>query len=214
MVNKMTISQIAVLTNFDKSYISKVIHGEKPTSLKFLEALNKLLPENKVPDYLQLFLQSRQSMGVSSKTIEFYKDRLKQFVSKVNYLKATTVSIQCYLNMIPPNQNGLATRHASYRAIKTFYRWLNIEFGFSNPISNISAPILGRPIMPVLDENMVHQLIAAVDNTRDKAIITLFVESGLRLAELTNIRSDDINWPGHCIKVSGKGRRRHSRRLE
>ncbi|MCX6005339.1 MAG: helix-turn-helix transcriptional regulator, partial [Chloroflexi bacterium] len=134
MVNKMTISQIAALTNFDKSYISKVINGEKPASLKFLEALNKLLPEKKVPDYFQLFLQSRQYMGVSNKTIEFYKDRLRPFISEVNYLKATAVSIQRYLNTIPPNQNGLATRHASDRAIKTFYRWLNTEFGFSNPI--------------------------------------------------------------------------------
>jgi len=207
MVNKMTIAQIAVLTDFDKSYISKVVNGEKPASLKFLEALNKLLPENKVPDYLQLFLQSRQAMGVSGKTIEFYKDRLKPFISEVNYLKAASVSIQRYLNSIPPNQNGLATRHASYRAIKTLYRWLNSEFGFSNPISGISAPILGRPIMPALDESQVGQLIEAVDNMRDKAIIALFVESGLRLSELTNIKPDDINWPGHCIKVSGKGRK-------
>ena len=203
----MTISQIAALTNFDKSYISKVVNGEKPASVKFLEALNKLLPENKVPDYLQLFLQSRQSMGVSGKTLEFYKDRLKPFIAEVNYLKVTSVSIQRYLNTIPPNQNGLATRHASYRAIKTLYRWLNSEFGFSNPISGISAPILGRSIMPTLDESQVHQLIEAVDNTRDKAIIALFVESGLRLSELANIKPDDINGTGRCIKVLGKGRK-------
>ena len=207
LVNNLTVSQLAALTNFDKSYISKVITGEKPASLKFLEALNKLLPENKVPDYLQLFLQSRQSMGVTGKTIEFHKDRLKPFISEVNYLKATAASIQRYLNTIPANQNGLATRHASYRAIKTFYRWLNTEFGFSNPISSISAPILGRPILPTLDESMVHQLIEAVDNMRDKAIIALFVESGLRLSELANIKPDDINWTGRCIKVLGKGRK-------
>jgi site-specific recombinase XerD len=207
MVNKMTIAQIAALTNFDKSYISKVVTGEKPASLKFLEALYKLLPESKVPDYLQLFLQSRQSMGVSSKTIEFYKDRLKPFILEVNYLKSTAVSVQRYLNAIPPNQNGLATRHASYRAIKTFHRWLNSQFGFSNPTSSISAPILGRPIMPTLDESQVRQLIEAADNIRDKAIIALFVESGLRSSELANIKPDDINWSGHCIKVSGKGRK-------
>jgi len=213
MVNKMTIAQIAALTNFDKSYVSKVITGEKPASLKFLEVLNKLLPENKVPDYLQLFLQSRQSMGVSSKTIEFYKDRLKPFISEVNYLKATSVSIQRYLNTIPPNLNGLATRHASYRAIKTIYRWLNTEFGFSNPMSGIFAPILGRPIMPALDESQVRQLIEAVDNIRDKAIIALFVESGLRLSELASIKHDETGQV-NALKFQVKAVRRHLRRLE
>jgi integrase/recombinase XerC len=183
--------------------------GKLPPSEKLLRILNKSIDQDKTkqPDYISLFIQSRQSMGCSSKTIEFYHDRLGQFLQSIDYLKAKSSTVQKYLNSIPANDNGLATRHASYRAIKTFYRWLSTEFGFSNPISNISAPILGRPIMPTLDESMVHQLIEAVDNLRDKAIIALFVESGLRLSELTNIKPDDINWPGHCIKVSGKGRK-------
>lgn len=42
---------------------------------------------------------------------------------------------------------------------------------------------------------------------RDKAIIALFVESGLRLSELASIKPDDINWTGRCIRVMGKGRK-------
>jgi site-specific recombinase XerD len=41
----------------------------------------------------------------------------------------------------------------------------------------------------------------------DKAIIALFVESGLRLSELANIKPEDINGQGRCIKVLGKGRK-------
>ncbi len=203
----MTISQIAALTNFDKSYISKVVTGEKPASLKFLETLYKLLPEKQEPDYLSLFLQSRQAMGVSPKTLRFYQERLSKFITNVNYLKATAAVIQRYLNSIPANANGLATRHASYRTIKTLYRWLKVEYGLNNPIKGIQAPILGKPMMPTLDDIQVKQLIDAVDCIRDKAIIALFVESGLRLSELANIKPDDINWAGRCVKVLGKGRK-------
>jgi site-specific recombinase XerD len=101
----------------------------------------------------------------------------------------------------------LSTRHAYYRTLKVFHRWLNAEYGFNNPIKGIPAPILGRPIMPVLDENQVGKLIQSTDNIRDKAIIALFVESGLRLSELANIKLTDINWIGHCIKTLGKGRK-------
>jgi len=53
----------------------------------------------------------------------------------------------------------------------------------------------------------VKQLINATDSIRDKAIIALFVESGLRLSELVNMKTSDINWSGRCIKVLGKGRK-------
>jgi site-specific recombinase XerD len=207
MVNKMTISQIAALTNFDKSYISRVMNGEKPASIKFLESLSKFLPEKQEPDYFRLFLQSRQAMGVSPKTLCYYQERLSKFITNVNYLKATSAVIQRYLNTIPANANGLATRHASYRTIKTFYRWLKTEYGLNNPIEGIQAPILGKPMMPTLDDIQVKQLIDSVDCIRDKAIIALFVESGLRLSELANIKPDDVNWAGRCIKVLGKGRK-------
>jgi len=84
MVSKMTISHISALTNFDKSYISKIVNGEKLASIKFLESLSKLLPEIREPDYLRLFLQSRQAMGVSPKTLRFYQERLFKFITNVN----------------------------------------------------------------------------------------------------------------------------------
>ncbi len=204
MLNKMTISQIAALTNFDKSYISRVMNGEKPASIKFLESLSKLLPEIHEPDYLRLFLQSRQAMGVSPKTLRFYQERLSKFIRNVNYLKTTSAVIQRYLNTVPANANGLATRHASYRTIKTLYRWLKAEYGLNNPIEGIQAPILGKPMMPTLDEIQVKQLIDSVDCIRDKAIIALFVESGLRLSELANIKPDDNQLDGRVYQGAGQ----------
>ena len=40
---------------------------------------------------------------------------------------------------------------------------------------------------------------------RDKAIVSLFAESGLRLYELANVREDDIDWQNRTIKTLGKG---------
>ena len=53
----------------------------------------------------------------------------------------------------------------------------------------------------------VQFLIEKAHTTRDKAIIALFVESGLRLTELTNIQLQNINWQSHTIQVVGKGRK-------
>ena len=146
-------------------------------------------------------------MGVSPKTLRFYRERLSKFIRAVDYLQATRQDVQQYLNSIPPNQYGLGTRHASYRAIKAFYRWLNSEYGISNPMESIPAPILGKPILPALEKEEVLYLIERTSSARDKAIIALFTESGLRLSELANIKLESLNWTNRTVRVLGKGRK-------
>lgn len=158
-------------------------------------------------DYLTLFLQSRESMGVSPKTLRFYRERLSKFIQAVDYIQVTRQDIQKYLNSIPPNQYGLGTRHASYRAIKAFYRWFQAEYSFPNPIEGMAAPILGKPILPSLEKEQVLYLIEKASSVRNKAIIALFVESGLRLSELASIKPEYINWTSQTVRVLGKGRK-------
>ena len=158
-------------------------------------------------DYFSHFLQSREAMGVSIKTLRFYNERLLKFFKGVDYRHATRKDIQQYLNSIPPNKYGLGTRHASFRAIKTFYRWLHSEYGFTNLVEGMPAPILSKPILPSLEKEQVFYLIDKVSSVRDEAIISLFAESGLRLSELANIEPEHINWTNRTIKVMGKGRK-------
>ena len=146
-------------------------------------------------------------MGVSPSTLGFYKGRLVRFATQVNYPNASRQQIQHYLNSIPPNQNGFATRHASFRAIKTFYRWLYVEYGLNNPTLGLSAPILSKPILPAHERDQVLYLIEQARHVRDKAVIALFTESGLRLSELVNVGLKDIDWKNRTVKVLGKNRK-------
>jgi len=208
LLNKLSVSQLAELSNFSKAYISQVKHGKRPPSQKLLDSLSEhIKPQKPQIDYLYLFIESRKAMGVTQKTLEFYIDRLSQFTLKVDYIKSTPQGIQQYLNSIPSNHNGYATRHASFRAIKTFYRWLDAEYGLRNPMEKIKAPILGKPILPVLNEEQVLILVDRANCLRHKAIISLFTESGLRLSELTNIKLEDIKWDDRVIRILGKGRK-------
>ena len=195
MFNKSSVTTLAELSNFSKAYISQVKSGKRPPSQRLFDLLTEEVTIDKPDrDYYHLFFKSREAMGVSPKTLVFYIDRLYSFVNQLNYLKANRKDITKFLNSIPSNKNGLSTRHASFRALRTFYRWLNTEYGFKNPINGMSAPILGKLILPSLSTNEVRYLIELVDCARDKAIIALFTESGLRLSELANIKPSDINW--------------------
>jgi len=146
-------------------------------------------------------------MGVSPKTLKYYRERLSKFIQAVDFLRASRQDIQRYLSSIPPNQYGLGTRHASFRAMKVLYGWLNSEYGTPNPMEGMPAPILGKPILPYLEREQVLYLIEKAPSTRDKAAVALFVESGLRLSEHANIMPEHINWSNRTIRVLGKGRK-------
>jgi len=120
MPNKLSVTELAKLSNLSKAYISQVKAGRRPPLSRLFDALCE--HNNKKPgkDYLALFLRSRKSIGVSPSTLKYYRERLSKFKSSVDYLKAKRQNIENYLNTIPSNQYGLAIRHASYRTIKTF----------------------------------------------------------------------------------------------
>jgi len=158
-------------------------------------------------NYFALFLKSRQAMGVSPRTYQFYMERLSKRVSNIDCTDVTRQQIEDILLLIPANKNGLSTRHATYRALKTFYRWLHFQYGIQNPMDGLPAPILGKPILPTLTRPQIKELLTKCPNLRTKAIIALFVESGLRLSEASNIRLRDIDWESHTVTVVGKGRK-------
>jgi site-specific recombinase XerD len=158
-------------------------------------------------NYFELFLKSREAMGVSDRTLQFYKERLSKVLCKIDYINVTREQIRDILNSIPPNKYGLSTRHASYRALKAFYRWLSREYGITNPIDGLPAPILGKPILPTLTLAQVKELLEKSSNLRARAIISLLVESGLRLTELSNLRLHDIDFESQTVRVMGKGRK-------
>ncbi len=142
-------------------------------------------------------------MEVSPGTEQFYRIKLGCFLSKVNADKATRQDIETFLLQFDNPGN----RHAYYRAIRTFYNWREETFELPSPMRNIKAPRLGKLILPSLNREQVSYLLNIVNNVRDKAIIAMFTESGLRLSELVNIGFEDIDWQDQTVRVMGKGRK-------
>jgi integrase len=161
------------------------------------------LKDNRITDedYKRLFLQSRQAMEVSPGTLSFYRSKLGRFLSEVNVDTAQRQDVEEFLLQFKNPGN----RHAYYRALKTFYNWRAETFGLPSSMKYMRAPRLGKPILPSLTREQVLTLLDTLDNVRDKAIIYLFTESGLRLSELAGIKLDDIDWTNRTIQVICKG---------
>jgi len=208
ILNKLSVSELAQLSKLSKSYISQVKHGKCPPSQKLLDALAQhIKPKDSDRDYLALFLQSRQSINASTNTLTLYRSILERFLSQVDPLRATRMDIEHYILGIPAKGLSLGNRHAHYRVIKTFFRWLEVEYGIRSPMHNIKAPKLPKLVLPSLTKEQVLTLIEKGGDTRNRAIIALAVESGLRVIELASIKPENIDWDNRIIKVLGKGKK-------
>ena len=97
-------------------------------------------------------------------------------------------------------------KNAYYRAIRAFCNWLYRQ-GYikDNPITKVDPPKMTKIILPSLTSEQVAYLIEQADNIRDKCIISLFADSGIRLNELLNIKSTHIDWESNTIIIWGKG---------
>ena len=212
MLNKLSVSQLAQLSNLSKSYISQVKHGKRPPSQNLVEALQRFYWQSTkgngfdVYKAINLFLKSRRE-GLSPRTKEFYKGYLAKAIPYLG-LTPTPQRINSFLNQLSCSNGG---KHAYFRAMKAFYHWLySPRSGFNlkskqNPIALVDPPKTAKVILPSLTREQVEMLLQKAHCVRDKAIISLFTESGLRLSELVNIKLKDIDWDSHTIKVLGKG---------
>jgi site-specific recombinase XerD len=102
-------------------------------------------------------------------------------------------------------------------ALKLFARWLATEEGFdADPVLALRAPKLDQRAVPDLSENEVRRMVKACDggamrDKRDKAMLVLLAETGLRSAELLGVDVTDIDLDACVLHVrggkSGTGRR-------
>ena len=97
-------------------------------------------------------------------------------------------------------------KHAYFRAIRAFVNWLaRNDYLEDNPISKVDPPKPSRPILSSLTADQVDYLIGQASNLRDKCIISLLADSGMRLGEIANVQANDIDWESYTITVWGKG---------
>ena len=123
-------------------------------------------------------------------------------------LNVTGQDIAHFLDSLQCSGGG---KHAYYRALRAFYNWLySPKSGYrlnpqENPVLAVDTPKVEKRILPSLTPQELDYLIDEVECVRDKAIISLFADSGLRLSELANINPHNIDWDNRLIKVVCKG---------
>ena len=132
----------------------------------------------------------------------------------------TPEEIYAFLSYVgKERENRAAARARKLSAIRSFYKYLTVTLAVvpKNPAEKIDSPRV-RQALPkhlTLDESV--ELLDSVENSiprragddvihvRDFAIITLFLNCGMRLSELVGINMTDIDPKQEQMRVIGKG---------
>ncbi len=184
-----------------------------------------------LPSLLQAFFTDRLIKGRSASphTIASYRDtfrlllsfagtHLRRPPSELTLDDLNAPFIGAFLDHIQRHRhNGVRTRNLRLTAIRSFFRYAAFqEPGRSALIQRVLAmPIkrYDRALIDFLSPHEIQALLAAPDTAsalgrRDRALLLLAIQTGLRLSELISLRRRDIVLTrGAHVRCYGKGRK-------
>lgn len=165
---------------------------------------------------LELFLRSLTGANHSPATLRAYKTDVGQLLAwlQENNLTAQHVDqvekadITEYLASLA--QRGLSgvSRARKMAAIREYFRFLEGD-GYlqRSPILGVETPKKEKNVRTWLrTDEYTRMLSESGANPRDYAILQVFLQTGIRVSELCNLRLDDVDFEGQLLKVTGKGR--------
>src|SRR2546425_2288181 len=173
---------------------------------------------------LTRYLNSLSGRNLSIHTATAYRTDLLQFLTWVSENDVTVNSpetitrthILDYLSHLAELGRTGVTRVRKLAAIREYCKFLVLDKSISSsPAENIIRPKQERKqrVFLRVDEYM-RLLNAAAGNSRDYAILQLFLQTGIRVSELVGLSLNDIDLDEGTMLINGKGNKQRTIYLE
>ena len=170
---------------------------------------------NSVKEYnydLNMFLKYMKIHLKITKETDFSKINIRDFDIQT-LKKITTNDINSFLSYLALNQGSRpATRARKISTIRIFFAYLyDQKLIDDNPALGIKTPKQEKRMPKYLSLDDSKKLLSVTtdendeNKERDYAIITLFLNCGLRLSELVGINISNIDFSEYKLTVIGKG---------
>ncbi|MDP2853647.1 MAG: tyrosine recombinase XerC [Smithellaceae bacterium] len=143
------------------------------------------------------FLTSQENRSAHKKILDVQTETMRAYLAYLYGRKLKKVSINRKIS-----------------SLRAFYKYLLREGIIkSNPAQSVQTPKMEKYMPTFLSVDETFELLnASRDNNsasglRDQAMLELFYSSGLRLAELAGLNTEDINFNAALVKLRGKGKK-------
>ncbi len=120
--------------------------------------------------------------------------------------------VEAYLVALKERTSAVSA-HQQFRSLRTFFTWMvNEEEMDRSPMRTMKLTAPPEPEVPIVSDDALKALLKACSgktfkDRRDTAILMLFIDTGVRLSELTERTVDDLDLDLMVLRVVGKGGR-------
>lgn len=164
-------------------------------------------------DLRTFFRYIKYSRGLVADDVSFSEIDIKDVT--LDMIEHITLSdVYDYLNYtVRDRKNAPAARARKVSSLRSFYKYLANKACIIkiNPVAELEYPKLNKTLPKYLEIDECMRLLEAVNATpddypfkvRDYAILTLFLNCGMRLSELVGINLNDIQ--NDYLRLTGKG---------
>lgn len=163
--------------------------------------------------YLSEYLEFIEvEKGLSANTVNAYRRDLSGFLDfcmnkgiiGVEYI--TRNHLNSYI--IKLRQDNLNPRSIVRKiaSLRGFFKWLSAnEYINNNPASTLEQPKLPKRLPKVITLQEIKEIFHSDLNTQQSLIVELLYDCGLRVSELVNLKTSDIDLKSKYIQCIGKG---------
>jgi integrase/recombinase XerD len=171
---------------------------------------NWTLASAAITDAYTDFFLSRQAMRCTQQTLKFYAYTAGKFIQWLQGQSVSTPAeidarrVRAYLAKLIDEGKSSTTIHGHARAVRTLLRFWYAE-KYIPELIVFAMPKIERKRLPVLSAEQVRSLLALC-NAREKALMLLMVDTGLRRSEVVALNWGDLDiLSGLARVVRGKG---------
>jgi site-specific recombinase XerD len=137
-------------------------------------------------------------------TVDVPKDAIRDFIAE-----------QATRRQLPSGRMGgsPATALVRFKSLQQFFRHCVEEEELeASPMAGMRAPKVEDEPVPVVPDDVLIRLLKTrngkgFEDRRDTAVLRVFLDTGCRLSEVTNLRWADVDFDRQVIQVLGKGSR-------
>ncbi len=168
--------------------------------------------------HIQAYIEYlRIEKGLCENTVTIYQRDILEFgeyIKSLSLKKVTRSHIRDFLFFLTKKENKAITRRRKLTALRNFFLFLKNESLIpSNPAESILMPKVHSKEPTCLSEEELRRFLKSIaDDTsrfhsRNELMARIFIETGIRLSELVNLRVGDIDVNELNMRVIRKGGR-------
>ena len=168
--------------------------------------------------YVQSFVGSRQADGCTAKTLRYHEVSLNRFLK---WAESEDISqdiddlsindVRAYLIFLQESSLSAMSVVTYTRSLRAWLRWLYEEELIStNLVAKIKAPKVQLLQKSPYTDQELRRLFNACKTQRDKTLVALLIDCGLRANELCQLTKEDVDLDQRLLSVMGKGSRPRS----